>query len=543
VAYTKQTWTQNVSAVNATRMTALETQYDEAIASMGLDAFTAGFVFSGLLASKNASTATQLDITSGTAYLKQAADSSYRRRAISSTTKTTVTINTTYYLDLNPDGTYSWATSHSATANYIPIAEVTTDGSGNISTVKDKRTLTASYFGSGVMAPAMGSATLVAPVTPSLAGLVMGGVTFGAAGMAGGDDATSATFNGTTGYISTPSTGLSSGATAFSMGCTFSYPSNQQGFLISLGQPTANKNMSIQLDSSGRISTTNFSAGTTAAAVSSGTTHRAALTWDGTNVRLYVDGALTGGPTALPSQNTTPTGYGFTIGAQPNGGAQYSNATIQDVWYVPGSAISSGTVTTLYNASRTGGYLAAMVAAGATRVYRLGEAAGATWANCSIASTLQTLGTDGSATLGRIAGIGGQSAAGNLGAPVIVGTVLEYGVVVNTQQTVLTWTAPNRDSLVRVSADLLVGASNTNNGTVTLQITYTDLLNGSISLALYNSATLALLSAVSLTKGACYHAMPVTVMVLAGGSISLKYQNSAAGTIGDKVTGVFELLS
>jgi hypothetical protein len=53
----------------------------------------------------------------------------------------TATPSTTYFLDLNPDGTWSWGTSHSAVTHHLTIASVTTDGSGNISTVTDARTV------------------------------------------------------------------------------------------------------------------------------------------------------------------------------------------------------------------------------------------------------------------------------------------------------------------------------------------------------------------------------------------------------------------
>lgn len=58
----------------------------------------------------------------------------------------TVTINATYFLDLNPDGTLSWATSHSAVTNHLTLCTVTTDASANISTVTDTRPLVASLL-------------------------------------------------------------------------------------------------------------------------------------------------------------------------------------------------------------------------------------------------------------------------------------------------------------------------------------------------------------------------------------------------------------
>ena len=92
------------------------------------------------VATKDGTFANQLDVTGGVAWLRQA-DQSLGRVAENATTFTTVQINSTYFLDLNPDGTFSFTTSHSGQPNYLPIAQVTTDASGNIAAVTDERTL------------------------------------------------------------------------------------------------------------------------------------------------------------------------------------------------------------------------------------------------------------------------------------------------------------------------------------------------------------------------------------------------------------------
>ncbi|HET8905477.1 MAG TPA: LamG domain-containing protein, partial [Ktedonobacterales bacterium] len=83
---------------------------------------------------------TQLDVASGTAYLLQS-DGTNARCDVVSTNFTTVTINTTYFLDLNPDGSWSWGTSHSGVTNHLTVASVATDGSGNAVGVTDLRPL------------------------------------------------------------------------------------------------------------------------------------------------------------------------------------------------------------------------------------------------------------------------------------------------------------------------------------------------------------------------------------------------------------------
>lgn len=103
------------------------------------DVFGAGYVISGLAATKDGTNASQLDIAAGVAYVPQA-DGSLKRYSTALATETTLLGTATYYLDLQADGTFSFATGHSS-QTYITIATVTTDGSSNIATVTDTRTL------------------------------------------------------------------------------------------------------------------------------------------------------------------------------------------------------------------------------------------------------------------------------------------------------------------------------------------------------------------------------------------------------------------
>jgi len=106
------------------------------------DIFAGGFVVSGMTSSKNAGIATQLDVTSGICYVQQASGGILRFTPAADDFAT-ADPSTTYYLDFQPDGTYSWGTAHSAQANYIPVAEVATDVLGQINTVTDRRTVKA----------------------------------------------------------------------------------------------------------------------------------------------------------------------------------------------------------------------------------------------------------------------------------------------------------------------------------------------------------------------------------------------------------------
>jgi hypothetical protein len=94
-------------------------------------------VLSGGVATKNGTVPNQLDVTAANVYF--AGGQHVNFPTSQNGQFTTSTPNTTYYLDYNSDGTTSWGTSHSVKSGYVTICQVTTDGSGNISTVTDKR--------------------------------------------------------------------------------------------------------------------------------------------------------------------------------------------------------------------------------------------------------------------------------------------------------------------------------------------------------------------------------------------------------------------
>lgn len=98
------------------------------------DMFSGGFIYSGLTVTKDGTIQNQVDVTAGIVYVKQS-DGSLRRFAPTATNFRTSTPNNTYYLDFQPDGTWWWNTGHSTQANYINVATVTSDASGNVATV------------------------------------------------------------------------------------------------------------------------------------------------------------------------------------------------------------------------------------------------------------------------------------------------------------------------------------------------------------------------------------------------------------------------
>lgn len=131
--------------IDAGVLNTMQTQYVEAVSSFEQDLLTP-YVFTGMVSTKDGTTATQLDVTNGTAFIRQT-DSSVRRRSVAPATYSTVGhASATLFLDIQADGTFSFATTHSADANHLTICTVTTDASANIATVTDTRPLNTTMF-------------------------------------------------------------------------------------------------------------------------------------------------------------------------------------------------------------------------------------------------------------------------------------------------------------------------------------------------------------------------------------------------------------
>jgi hypothetical protein len=161
MSYPKTSWTAGSTPCSAPNMNNLETQFAYAMTSFNIDLFTSAFVYSGFVASKNGGIPNQLDVTAGVAYIKSSTGE-LNRVAVGSSTKTTATPSTTYYLILNNVGTWTWGTSGSLPGTSVSVCMVTTDGSGNISTVTDTR-----YMYTSVLSSAM---TLIFPGSISVSG-------------------------------------------------------------------------------------------------------------------------------------------------------------------------------------------------------------------------------------------------------------------------------------------------------------------------------------------------------------------------------------
>lgn len=131
--------TAGVTAVNKPWGDNAQLQAQTAINSLNPD-FSGAFVHSGITCARNGVTLNQLDVATGIAYLTMS-DGTVAKIAVGPSSAgqfVTVTPSTTYYLFLKNDGTWQWSTTSTA-ANAIPIAQATTDGSGNINVVTDVR--------------------------------------------------------------------------------------------------------------------------------------------------------------------------------------------------------------------------------------------------------------------------------------------------------------------------------------------------------------------------------------------------------------------
>jgi predicted outer membrane repeat protein len=145
--YAPTTWADNSTPGNHTTLNNLESQAKVALHGFNPDLFTA-FVEDGMVCTKDGTFSNQLDVTSGTAYITMTDGTLGQIDTAASTTSEFITsaATSTYHLYLQPDGSWYWSTSNSPQANSLYICSVLTDGSSNISTVTDQRTLSTTFL-------------------------------------------------------------------------------------------------------------------------------------------------------------------------------------------------------------------------------------------------------------------------------------------------------------------------------------------------------------------------------------------------------------
>ena len=144
-------------------------------------------------------------------------------------------------------------------------------------------------------------------------GTYVGSPTLGVTGLLAGDSDTAVTLNGTTQYVSLPAITLPTAAITWAAWANLSSAPSDTALVGRWGGGNgsmlyfANPNWGIYVNA-GSLQTGLPSAGT----------HCYVGTWDGTDARLYVDGALVAGPTAKAGPIAQPAGTVAAIGSYNN---------------------------------------------------------------------------------------------------------------------------------------------------------------------------------------------------------------------------------
>ena len=140
--YVQTLWTNGTTPLNATNLGNLETQAADALNGFNPDLLNGGFVLSGVTCTKDGTVLNQLDVAAGRAYPIMS-DGTIGLIVVGATTFTTSTPSTTYYLFLLNNGTWQWGTTSTGPTHSLAICQATTDASGNILAVTDRRSLNA----------------------------------------------------------------------------------------------------------------------------------------------------------------------------------------------------------------------------------------------------------------------------------------------------------------------------------------------------------------------------------------------------------------
>ncbi len=185
-------------------------------------------------------------------------------------------------------------------------------------------------------------------------GTLHGGVTLNQSPLlSNGDTDRSMSFNGSTGYISLPTALIPTGSGhAWSLECwcrVTSLPSNTWNSMVNMGAVSNGTLAGIYINNtSGTVKfaigvggTNSFSSGT----VATNTTYHVVGTYDGTSIRLYVNGSLVGGP--LAATVNLGTTYA-SIGADGSPAQEFFPGTIDEAAYY-NYALSSTQITNHYN--------------------------------------------------------------------------------------------------------------------------------------------------------------------------------------------------
>lgn len=183
-------------------------------------------------------------------------------------------------------------------------------------------------------------------------GTLHGTITLGQTGLIKGDAGTCYLFNGSTGYVSCPTTGLPTGANPWSIECWVKFPtlpSNNFNGLASFGSFASGSaalyyrggNQNFELWHAGTGSHIDGPNGQGQA----GAIYHLVGTYNGSTVTLYVNGASVASATSI----TLNMVQSFSnIGVDDTGDGDYTNGLIQEVAFYS-TALSAAQVATHYN--------------------------------------------------------------------------------------------------------------------------------------------------------------------------------------------------
>lgn len=186
-------------------------------------------------------------------------------------------------------------------------------------------------------------------------GTYTGGFTLNQTSLLRSDADTCVKLNGTTGYISIPITSLPSGAASWSIECWVNLSSlSGTPVAINFGTTGSGTDVELYYEASANSWTVDLDGstlchGSTPASIN--TTYHVVATYDGTSLRLYVNGALDGGPTAI----TANLGSTYAIIGCYNSNSFFCTGFIDEV-AIYNTTLSATRIVAHYNAGISTGH-------------------------------------------------------------------------------------------------------------------------------------------------------------------------------------------
>jgi hypothetical protein len=185
-------------------------------------------------------------------------------------------------------------------------------------------------------------------------GTINGGVTLGTSGLlTGGDKAM--TFDGSSGYISLPTSFIPTSSHAWTIECWCKITSFVSGGHVMVGMGTSSSGETAQILYTSNGTTAAFQLSTFGTDItgpttlSTGTIYHVVGTYDGTNIRLYMNGSLIAGPLSA-SLNLVAT-FAL-IGAQGTGPNEFFNGVVDEV-AIYNASLTSSQISNHYTAGTT----------------------------------------------------------------------------------------------------------------------------------------------------------------------------------------------